>query len=98
MEAGIKGKKHNPVHHQLKASNTFHAKEDSHQKAFFVETPSLHEELRKAALRWVIYRFPVKYTPNQAETDKLSWLPKWQLLNTGQKAEAVDSLLVVYNA
>lgn len=54
--------------------------------------------MRKAALRWGIYRIPVRYVPIEVEAKKLAWLPRWQYLTQEEKGEALDNFFAVYNA
>lgn len=78
---------------QLKASK---ATTDGNRPSF-IETKDLNGNLRKAALRWSVYRFPVKYEPTNEEHALLMELPRWQIIDESRKEEAAANPLKVYN-
>lgn len=97
MHKNSKGLKNNRVNRQLLASNTVQGKDEDPNGDSYIETPGLHGKLRKAALRWGIYSFPVIYAPLKVEAQEISWLPRWQNLSDAEKGEAVDNLFAMYN-
>lgn len=59
MEVDGRESNANPIYHQLKISLTT----KSPKLPSLIEERDLNGDLLKAALRWSVYRFPVKYTP-----------------------------------
>lgn len=55
-------------------------------------------ELKRAAVRWSVYRFPVRYIPTHEEEERLHKLPQWVKLEETERVAARDVLLRVYNA
>lgn len=74
------------------------AEGDDSEKHSILEEPGVHGELRKAALRWSIYRFRVRYKPSNDNATKLERLARWKTLTPEDQKEAADNLLSVYNA
>lgn len=55
-------------------------------------------ELKKATLRWSIYKFPLRHTLTGDERKILHKLPKWPQLLIQENAEVRNALFVTYNA
>lgn len=62
-----------------------------------IEEPKLNGELRKAALRCSVYRFPVKHVPTEDQRRLLKLMPDWKTLTETQKEEVRENLLMLYN-
>lgn len=93
MEGDSRGAGQGSGSRQLKTSMAT----DCHSIPSLIEIADLNEELGKAAMRWSVYRFPVKYTPTAAEESLLDDLPRWQQLNTERRQAVRENLLKVYN-
>lgn len=77
MEAARRGNETNTVDRQLKEAT----KTDTPYSPSFMEAREFNGELCKAAMRWSIYRFPVKYKPTNDQEFVLAQLPLWQHLS-----------------
>lgn len=84
---------------QLVAESTGLASgQEGETKTNFVEERDVVAELKKAVLRWSVYRFPIRYTPTEQETQLLAQLPQWPELDEETKNEVRGSLMEVFNA
>lgn len=95
MRNDSKGVKYNPIARQLLKSHTTQADGEVIVKPSFLEEPGLHGELRKATLRWIIYRFPFRYKPSTDDVNKLEWIVRWPTMSPEDKAETLDNLISV---
>lgn len=92
LESDSRGATPNPGDRQLKAAITT----EKLQAPSLVEETNMNGDLRKAALHWSVYRFPVKYVPSASKTALLEKMPRWQDLQQHQKAKVKENLLTVY--
>lgn len=67
-----KGAEPNPINRQLRASLTT----DRPQTNSLIQEQNIHGELRKAALRWSVYIFPVRHSPSSEQNALLQLMPK----------------------
>lgn len=81
LEADSRGAQPNPVDKQLKAAKCTQLQ----TTPSLIEEPNLHGELRKVALRWSIYSFPVQYAPTEEQQRRLELIPQWQSLEAEQQ-------------
>lgn len=56
------------------------------------------QEVKKTALRWTIYRFPVNYVPTEAEDNLLKQVPSWAHQPEEGKKNIKEALFNVYNS
>lgn len=63
-----------------------------------IDDKNVAQELKKAALRWSVYRFPVRHTPTQDEDNLLQLMPSWAHQPEYIKTSIKEALLTVYNA
>lgn len=73
MDETSRGRTPNPVDRHLRAAATT----QTPKLPICIEEPDLNGELREAAIRWSVYRFPVKYTLNTQQNASLELIPKW---------------------
>lgn len=97
IKLASKGPTPNPVDRQFVAAAAMNPQHATTRRLSFIEEPNVGGALRKAALRWSIYRFPVRYTPTPEENARLAQLPKWQDLFTELQSKTMNNLLTVYN-
>lgn len=55
-------------------------------------------ELKKAMLRWSVYKFPVRYKPTEQEIRLIAELPRWKELSQERRRLVHETLLNTYNA
>lgn len=83
---------------QILADATGIADETANGGTSVVDDKGVAPELKKAALRWTVYPFPVRYVPTKIEEDFLKQLRKWSHKYTEGKKAVLEALLNVYNA
>lgn len=93
LEAESRGANPNNINRQFKAS----VATSELKKRSLIEEPQLNGELRKAALQWSIYRFPVKHTATAHQNRLLEMMPRWTELDDAQKTDVKTNLFEVYN-
>lgn len=93
LEADSRGAQPSAIDRQLKQVQCTPGRNEPS----LVEEPELNGELRKAALYWSVYRFPVKHVPTADQVRRLNLMPQWQELNAAQKFEVKMNLFATYN-
>lgn len=54
--------------------------------------------MKKAAMRWSVYRLPVRYRLTDSEERLLKKLPNWATLIKTEKCDVKEALFSAYNA
>lgn len=62
-----------------------------------IDDRDVAQELKKAALIWTIYRFPVRNIPTEAEDALLKQMPSWGRQSSEGKKNIRRALFNVYN-
>lgn len=96
--ADSKGTSTHSSNRQLLSSVTELNKRSGTQVVSVIEDRDVAAELKKVAIRWSEYRFPVRHAPSTEEERYLNMLPRLDELQGAERRAVRDSLLKVYSA
>lgn len=68
------------------------------KRGILIDEREMAPELKKAALRWTVYRFTVRYVPTKEEEELISQLPHWAQKDNTSKGAIRDAPFNAYNS